>query len=64
MSFMQSVRTELECGGRQTVTQARNGEIDKSAQLERQAVLLVVDQMHRTGWRLEPFEQELQQVLP
>ena len=40
---------QLERNGRQTVPQTRNDEIDEGAQLERQAVLLVVDQVHRTG---------------
>ena len=50
---------DLERGGCQTVPQTRNDEIDEGAQLERQATLLVGDQMHRRGDRLVGFEQQL-----
>ena len=58
-----SARPKLERGGCQTVPKTRNNEIDEGAQLERQAALLGVDQMHRTGGGLVGFEQQLQQVV-
>ena len=52
---------KLDCGGSQPVPQTRNDEIDEAAQLERQAALLGVDQVHRTGHGLVGFEQQPQQ---
>jgi hypothetical protein len=54
--FLRCYPLERRC--HQTVPQTRNGEIDEGAQLERQAVLLVIDQMNRTGGGLVSFEQD------
>src|ERR1700730_11355170 len=43
---------------------AAGDKIDECTQLERQAGLAVVDQIHRPGWRLKCFESERQRSPP
>src|SRR5277367_6733331 len=55
--------TPLEGYGRQPIAKARNHKIDESSKLDRQAVLLVVEQVN-WPWRwLEGLEHELQELL-
>jgi hypothetical protein len=59
-----SLPSKLKCSGLQAGTQPRGDKIDECTQLERQAGVAVVDQIHRPGWRLKCFESESQRSPP
>ena len=55
---------ELEGRVRQPFAQARNRKIDEGAQLQRQAVLHVINEMHGPRRRLEGIENDRQPAAP
>src|SRR3979411_2046260 len=55
---------ELEGRELQPFAQARNHKIDEGAQFQRQAVLLVIDEMHGPRRRLESIENDRQPAAP